>query len=223
MSAYQGCEPASGIAGAFGVAEDEFDADPRHQLETRQLARAHFMGEIEKPGHLFETGEADKGRRLAFRGRHQLQHRRGDDAERAFRADEQVAQIVAGIVLPERPQAVPDAAIGEHHFEPEHEAARIAIGEHLQPAGIGREIAADLRRAFRGDAQGEQPPGLLGGFLRGGERHAGLGDHGIAARIDGADAVQPFEAQEDLGSETGSGRRRGRCCRPGGQRAVPVS
>ena len=43
--------------------------------------------------------QADEGGLHRARLRKQLQHRRGDDAERALGADEQVAQIVAGIVL----------------------------------------------------------------------------------------------------------------------------
>ena len=42
----------------------------------------------------------------------QHQGRRGDDAERAFRADEEVAQVVAGVVLAQAGQAVPDLAGG---------------------------------------------------------------------------------------------------------------
>ena len=45
------------------------------------------------------------------RPRIQLQRRRGDDAERAFAADEQVAQVVAGVVLAQAAQAVPDLAL----------------------------------------------------------------------------------------------------------------
>ena len=38
----------------------------------------------------------------------QLQHRGGDDAERAFGADEELLQVVAGVVLAQAAQAVPD-------------------------------------------------------------------------------------------------------------------
>ena len=58
-------------------------------------------------------------------------------------------QVVAGIVLLELVEVVEHAAVGEHHFEPEHVRARDAVGERGDAAGIGREIAADGAGAFR--------------------------------------------------------------------------
>ena len=49
--------------------------------------------------------------------RKQLEYRRGDDAERAFGADEQVAQVVAGVVLAQAAQAVPDLALRRDDFQ----------------------------------------------------------------------------------------------------------
>ena len=60
---------------------------------------------------------ADEGDADAARLREELQHRRGDDAERALGADEEVLEVVAGVVLAERPEAVPDLAGGQHHLE----------------------------------------------------------------------------------------------------------
>ena len=44
-------------------------------------------------------GEADEGGGARARPREQLQRRGGDDAERPFGADEQVLEVVAGVVL----------------------------------------------------------------------------------------------------------------------------
>ncbi len=52
------------------------------------------------------------------------------------RADEELLQVVAGVVLAQAAQPVPDAAVGEHHFEPEHEVARIAIAQHRVPPAL---------------------------------------------------------------------------------------
>ena len=51
----------------------------------------------------------DQRGRLRPRLRKELQHRGGDDAERALGADEEVLQVVAGVVLAKRAQSVPDA------------------------------------------------------------------------------------------------------------------
>ena len=62
-------------------------------------------------------GEADEGGRTRARAGEQLQRRGGDDAERAFGADEQVLEIVAGIVLAQLRQRVDDAPVGEHDLD----------------------------------------------------------------------------------------------------------
>ena len=74
---------------------------------------------------------------------------RGDDAERAFGADEEIAQVVAGIVFFQLRQAVENTPVGQHHFQPERHLARHAIGERGGAAGIGGEIAADGAASFR--------------------------------------------------------------------------
>ena len=115
-------------------------------------------------------------------------------------------------------QTSPD---GEHHLEAEHQVARVAVGEHAGAAGIGREVAADLAGAFRGERQREQPVGGVGRGLRVGEDDAGLDGHRVAGRIDRADAVEPRQRDDDLVAALGrgSGRRRGRCCRPAARSA----
>jgi hypothetical protein len=46
----------------------------------------------------------------------QLQHRLGDDPQRAFGTHEKMLQVITGIVLLERAQAVPHVAVGQHDF-----------------------------------------------------------------------------------------------------------
>ena len=93
-----------------------------------------------------------KPRHRLGRLRVEAQHRGGDDAERALRADEQVLEVVPAIVLAQTLEPVPHAAVGEHDFKPEGEIAGVAVGEHRHAAGIGGEHAADLAAALRGEA-----------------------------------------------------------------------
>jgi hypothetical protein len=74
----------------------------------------------------------------------ELQHGRGDDAQRSLGADEQVLQVVAGVVLAQAAQAIPDLAARQHHFEAQRQFARVAVAQHLHAAGVGGQIAADL-------------------------------------------------------------------------------
>ena len=76
------------------------------------------------------------------------------------------AQVVAGIVLLELAQIVEHAAVGQHHFEAEHELARDAVGERAGAAGIGREVAADGAASLGAEREREQPAGVGRGLLR---------------------------------------------------------
>ena len=86
-----------------------------------------------------------------------FKHRRRDDAERAFRADEEMLEIVAGIVLAaawrDRTSTRPSASTTS---SPSDEIAGVAIGQHGGAAGIGGEIAADGAGAFRRQRQRKQ-------------------------------------------------------------------
>ena len=109
--------------------------------------------------------------------REQLQRRGGDDAERAFAADEQVAQVVAGVVLAQPAQAVPDLAVGGDDLEAEAQVARRAVAQHLRAAGVGRQIAADRATAFGRQAEREQQAGVGGRLLHRLQDAAGLDGH----------------------------------------------
>ncbi len=153
-------------------------------------------------GDVRQRGERDDTLR---RPRIELQRRRRDDAERALRADEQIAQVVAGVVLLQRAQAVPHLAVRRHHLEAERQRARVAVGEHADAAGVGRQHAADLAAPLRRQAERKQAIGAVGSGLRVGQGHAGLDDHGAARRIDIAHARQPRQRQHHL-APVGRGR-----------------
>ena len=61
--------------------------------------------------------DARPGDRALADRRHQLQARRGDDAERPLGADQQLLEIVAAIVLLERGEPVEQAAVGQHRLD----------------------------------------------------------------------------------------------------------
>ena len=58
-----------------------------------------------------QRGHGGPGGQRGGRQRVQLHGRGGDDAQRALAADEQVAQVVAGVVLAQARQAIPDLAL----------------------------------------------------------------------------------------------------------------
>ncbi|GBE43463.1 hypothetical protein BMS3Bbin10_01540 [bacterium BMS3Bbin10] len=119
----------------------------------------------------------------------QLQHRTGNDAERALGPDKQVFQVITRIVLAERAQPVPDTPVGQYHLKSQNHVPRIAIGQHGRSAGIGGEIAADLAAPFRSKRERKQPAHLLRRRLRPFQYDAGIERHGVAFGVDCADCV----------------------------------
>ena len=134
-----------------------------------------------------------------LRARIQLQHGGGDDAQRAFGADEQVLQVVAGIVLAQAAQAVPDTSVRQHHFQPQHQIARIAVAQHAVAAGVGGQVAADLA-IVQGCRQleREQAVMLLCHRTHVGQDATRLDGHGVIYRINGANALHARQVQHDL-------------------------
>ena len=182
ISTYQGEGSASGSR--VPAAWRSTNSRPMRGISSKVVSvpPAPRLGGVEQGQRRFRRRHGEEGRGARRRQREELQHGGGDDAERAFRADEEVLQVVAGVVLAQLAQAVPDAAVGQHDLEPHAELAGIAIGEHGGAAGIGREIAADRAGAFRGEREREEPAGRLGRLLRALERDAGLDGHGVALR-----------------------------------------
>src|SRR5580704_4086783 len=87
------------IAAACGMFENQLDAAPRHDLKTRDITAAALLRDAEEFERRFRGSNPGEGGLDRAWPRYQPQHRRGDDAERALRADKQVFQIVSGIVL----------------------------------------------------------------------------------------------------------------------------
>ena len=104
-------------------------------------------------------GHREEGRLDRARRREQLQARRRDHPERALGADEQVAQVVAGVVLAQALEAVPHLALRRDHFEAQAQVARIAVAHHLRAACVGAQVAANGAAAL---GSGKLPEGELG-------------------------------------------------------------
>ena len=122
----------------------------------------------------------------------------GDDAERALRSDEQVRQVVAGIVLRESGEAGDDRAVGEHRLKPGHVRPRRAVAQRAGTAGVAGDDAPDRARVSRREVE----PGILVGGASGcvqrGEGDAGT-DGDLAERaVDLADRGEAGERDDNL-------------------------
>ena len=180
------------------MAQHQFDAQARHQLEAGEVAPRALRSDAEEAERRFDRGQADEGDLDRARARYEPQHRRGDHAQRAFGADEQVLQIVAGVVLLQLVEIVEDAPVGEHHLDAQYMGPRDAVSERLGAAGIGRKVAADGAGSFRRQQLRVEAIDRGGRLARALQGDAGLAGDGVRRRVDLADAVEARERQDDL-------------------------
>ena len=185
----------------MAVTHAEFDREARHQFEARHRAVGALLRQREELERSVRRWDPDEGSLDALRRRIELEHRGGDDAERAFGADEQVFEVVAGVVLLELVEEVHHAAVGEHDLDAHHEIAGDAVGHRIGAAGIGREIAADGATALGGERERKQPVDGSCRLLRLDEHDARFAGHGVRGRVDLADAVEPGQRQHHLAVE----------------------
>ena len=186
------------IADVDAVTQAEIDRDIGQQFEAGEAAGRLVLRDREQLERLRRRLQADIAGFHRARLRKQFQRRRGDDAERPFGADEEIAQVVAGVVFFQLRQPVQHPPVGEHDFQPERHLARHAIGQRCRAAGIGGEIAADGATALGAERQREQAIDLAGARLRDLQHHAGLAGHGVRGGIDLANLVQPAQRDHDL-------------------------
>ncbi|MNE04001.1 hypothetical protein D3C80_965220 [compost metagenome] len=100
--------------------------------------------------------QTNDGRGAASHDGEQLQGRRCDDAHGALGADEQLLQVIAGVVLAQPLQAIEDLTVRHDRLNAQHQVAHHAVAQDGGAAGIGRDDAADGGRAFGSQAEGEE-------------------------------------------------------------------
>ncbi|MOA05883.1 hypothetical protein D3C78_1254930 [compost metagenome] len=91
-----------------------------------------------------EVGGAEDHRGEVLRRALQAHGRLDHEAQGAFGADEQLAQVVAGGVLDQVLVQLQQLTLAGDHFQPGHPVAGHAVANHLDSAGIGADIAANL-------------------------------------------------------------------------------
>ena len=128
----------------FGIGVAGFDLQRVQKLDPRDR-NAGLDGENRRIARRLDAGERTHARRDRLGNAGQPQGQFGDDAERAFGADHQPGQIVAGRGFL---GAVPGRyhfAIGEHGFERQHIVLHGAVAHRIGARRAGRRHAAERR------------------------------------------------------------------------------
>ncbi|WKT97695.1 alpha-amylase family glycosyl hydrolase [Micromonospora soli] len=189
---------AEGVPGAGRVAQHEPQALPGHDLEAGQPVAGLFAEDADQVDPRLRARQGDPGRRAVPHGGEELQDGGGDHPEGAFRADEQLLEVVAGVVLPQPPEPVPDPPVGEHHLQPEGQVPHRAVAEHSGPAGVGREVAADGATSLRAEGEREEPAGGRRGRLHRLQHRAGFHGDRLVGEVDVADPPHPGQREHHL-------------------------
>ena len=117
---------------------DQINAIGRNQFEALNLSAGQLTQAGKQGKRALRPVHPGPGDSAMTRCRHQFQRHGGDEAQRAFSADQQLLDIKAGVVLGQALQLVQHAAIGQHGFQPRHQRPHGAVAQHLHAAGIGR-------------------------------------------------------------------------------------
>ena len=121
-----------------------------------------------------------------------------DKAECAFRTDHQMAEIVAGGVLDQALVQIKQLALAGDHFQAEDPVAGHAVADHLDAAGIGADIAANIAGAGGGKIHRIEQALLLGKFLQLLGNDAGLHGDGAIERAEIQHLVHPVKGHHHL-------------------------
>ena len=136
----------------FGV-HDDFAL---HELDGRRDdLRAHDDGY--RIDRMLQGRERHEQRDRLLRQRDELQRRLRDDAERTFRADDHILDVVARRVLDDLAAEVHDRAVRHDDFQSAHIVARDAVLDGAHAAGVRRDVAADRRGLFAWIRRIEEP------------------------------------------------------------------
>ncbi len=136
-----------------------------HHLKTRQPRTQVLVRQAQQRHGVFHRRHGSPCCEARCGNGVELQGRGGNDAQRAFAPDKQIAQVVAGIVFSQAGEAVPDLALRGDDFNAQAQLARIAVAHDLRAACVGGQVAANRAAALGGQAEREEKTGLLGRIL----------------------------------------------------------
>ena len=191
--------PAAAAGAGREVPRHQVQREAVHHLEAGEPGAQARLRQAEQRHALLQRAGARPARCATAAGCGlQLQRRRGDDAQRAFAADEQVAQVVAGVVLAQARQAVPD--LRRRRSPPPAPGTARAHCRSAAPAcrrrwwpGCRRWCSCLRRPGSAGTAGRRRPRPAAPPAARSRPRPSASG-----WRVDAAHAVQARQAQQHL-------------------------
>src|SRR5690606_34025161 len=134
-----GMGPGKWIAQPWHIFQRKIERALLPELKRGQRLACIGFGEPEKIERCFRRRKRNDRRLALDRHREKFEARRRDDRERTFRADQEIAQIIAGVVFLEAAKPMPDAPVGKNGFETQRKATSISVGKDRSTTGIRRQ------------------------------------------------------------------------------------
>ena len=176
-----------------------------HDLEGGQQIAQALLEEMQQRNNLVEVIGCDQRRPHTPRLGKEPEHSTRHNAQGALAADEELFQIVTGVVLEHFVQAGQHAAVGQHDLQSQHQGTHDPVAQHPHTAGIHGDAAAHRGRTARRQVQGEKQSSNGCSFLHLLQGRAGLDGHSVLGGVDLLHRRHPFQGQDQI-----AGRRLGR-------------
>lgn len=128
----------------------------------------------------------------------QLEADRRDHRQRALGPDQQLPQVVPGVVLEQPGHPADHRAVGEHRLEPGDPAPHRSVTDRQGAARVGRDHPADRRRCPRRDVYRQLEASGGGSPLRRFEARARADVELVRVTVDLPDPVEAAQAEHQL-------------------------
>lgn len=135
---------------------NEFLTASVHQLKGGQDLGEMTLGLLVSLADLVIAFETEVGHIDCLGPRGAQDGDAGDNANCTFRADEQLLQIIACVVLSQGGEGVDDSAIRQDRFKTKHVAVKTAVTQQTESSRVGRDVPSDMARTLCTQIQGEQ-------------------------------------------------------------------
>jgi hypothetical protein len=128
----------------------------------------------------------------------QLQRRFDDQAERTLGSDDEMTQVVAGGILRQAAIEIEQVALRRHKLQSGDPFARVAVTDHTDSAGVGRDVAADRARTARAEIHRVYQSALTRRLLHRFKDDAGLHRQRAIHCVEGEHLVHALEADDQF-------------------------
>ena len=192
------CVPAGQRSPRSGqVVQHGLQRMARHDFETFQQVSCQPFGMEQQGAGIAHMAKACPQHGAVGQRGQQAQGGPGDDAQGAFRADQQLLEVETAVVLLERHQCIENGTIGQDSLKAQNLRSHRSVAQHLRAAGIGRDQPADRGRTLAAQRERKAQAAGLDGLMQGLQDDASLAGRLTGIGINAGDPVHSSQRKDD--------------------------